>query len=94
MKVMCKILFPDGTVGTTMGRIIEMLFCEDTTKRDMSSQKSDDDNVMIDILERGVPIKVLARVSERNVVEQRKTHLLYPQKTKKKTPLLYWQLMS
>jgi hypothetical protein len=61
MKVMCKILFPDGTVGTTMGRIIEMLFCDDPTKKDGSSQKSEDDEAMIDILERGVPVKVLAR---------------------------------
>lgn len=61
MKVMCKILFPDGTVGTTMGRIIEMLFCDDSTKKDGSSQKSQDDEMMIDILERGVPVKVLAR---------------------------------
>ncbi|CAM0137490.1 hypothetical protein VKS41_003147 [Umbelopsis sp. WA50703] len=61
MKVMCKIFFPDGTVGTTMGRIIEMLFCDDPTKKDGSSQKSEDDEAMIDILERGVPVKVLAR---------------------------------
>jgi hypothetical protein len=63
MKVMCKILFPDGTVGTTMGRIIEMLFSDENLRRDASSQRSEDDDSMIDILERGVPIKVLARVS-------------------------------
>lgn len=59
---MCKILFPEGTVGTTMGRIIEMLFSDEPTiKKD--GHKSEEDDFMIDILERGVPVKVLARVS-------------------------------
>jgi hypothetical protein len=62
MKTMCKILFPEGTVGATMGRIIEMLFSDEPTiKKDV--QKSEEDDSMIDILERGVPVKVLARVS-------------------------------
>jgi hypothetical protein len=62
MKVMCKILFPEGTVGATMGRIVEMLFSDESNRKEVSSQKSED-NSMIDILERGVPIKALARVS-------------------------------
>lgn len=45
-----------------MGRIIEMLFSDEPTiKKD--GRKSEEDDFMIDILERGVPVKVLARVS-------------------------------
>jgi len=80
MKVMCKILFPDGTVGTTMGRIIEMLFSDENLRRDASSQRSEDDDSMIDILERGVPIKVLARefppAQERRHNLQKAIHIL------------------
>ncbi|KAH8553072.1 hypothetical protein BGW37DRAFT_281640 [Umbelopsis sp. PMI_123] len=79
MKVMCKILFPEGTVGATMGRIIEMLFSDEPTiKKD--GQKSEDDDSMIDILERGVPIKVLARefppAQERRHNLQKAIHIL------------------
>ncbi|CAO3694339.1 unnamed protein product [Umbelopsis ramanniana] len=79
MKTMCKILFPEGTVGTTMGRIIEMLFSDEPTiKKD--GHKSEEDDFMIDILERGVPVKVLARefppAQERRHNLQKAIHIL------------------